>query len=323
MSDVLGTKEVQQDVLLGFPVYDGKTEVEIAQEMYMSLFDKRVPVRKIHYYNGDSLVTRARNSTAAAFLDMPECDYLMFVDSDIRFQRWQIRQLRDHDKPIVGGVYLKKKLPYQPVCNHKLGMEGNLAIMREIGTGFMMIRKDVLGALAAFYDIAYKPDDDEPSGGNYYDFFQVGRKPGQDRYLSEDYYFCQMAADLGIKTYLDTSIIVEHWGKMKFPMADGMLVDGAALLMKQWHPDFAVEGEMKEKILSLKQAVDGLVQSRNLVQQEEPVAKAYASLEDIFKKPTTSGHVQTPIVSGSESVTSTGSVQDGQGLQDSTEPDAG
>ena len=315
--------KVTKDVMIGFPAYDNRTECDIAQELYEAVTDPSCPVGKVQYYNGDSLVTRARNKVAKMFLDS-EFKYLMFIDSDIKFHRGHIAKLRSYNKGIIGGVYLKKTLPYQPVMNAELGEEDGLKIMREIGTGFMMIRKDVFGALAAFYDIAYKPDDDEPSGGNYYDFFQVGRKPGQDRYLSEDYYFCQMAADLGIKTYLDTSIIVEHWGKMKFPMADGMLIDGSALLMKQWHPAFDIDDEMTAKILGLKEAVDGLVQSRKLVEdQEQPVAKAYASLEDIFKKPTATSDVQTSILSGSQSVTTTGSVEDGQGLQDSTQPDAG
>jgi hypothetical protein len=256
MSDVLGTKEVQQDVLLGFPVYDGKTEVEIAQEMYMSLFDKRVPIRKIHYYNGDSLVTRARNSTAAAFLDMPECDYLMFVDSDIRFQRWQIRQLRDHDKPIVGGVYLKKKLPYQPVCNHKLGMEGDLAIMREIGTGFMMIRRDVFDAIKQKWpELKYKPYGHERPSENYYDFFRVGVCDQTQYYLSEDYYFCKMARECGFNVYLDESILVEHSGRMLYPTKDESLLLGANTLLRSYRDEAPYEGEFKSAFEQLHEAV--------------------------------------------------------------------
>lgn len=308
--------KVTKDVMIGFPAYDNRTECDIAQELYEAVSDPSCPVGKVQYYNGDSLVTRARNKVAKMFLDS-EFKYLMFIDSDIKFHRSHIARLRSHNKPIVGGVYLKKTLPYQPVMNAELGEEDGLKVMREIGTGFMMIRRDVFGALAFWYDIAYKPDDDEPQGGNYFDFFQVGRKPGQDRYLSEDYYFCQMAADLGIKTYLDASIIVEHWGKMKYPMPDGMLVDGAALLMKQWHPDFPVDEKMSEKILSLKQATDDMVVSRNLKAQQP--GKIHTSLEDLFKASTSTAD-ELSSESGTIGSAEAPSEQDGPGVQAGAEP---
>lgn len=259
----LGSDEVKQDVLIGFPVYDGKTEVEIAQEMYLSLYDKRVPVRKIHYYNGDSLVTRARNATAAAFLDMPEVEYLMFIDSDIRFHRWQIKRLREHNKGIVGGVYLKKKLPYQPVCNHKLGQEGELTLMREIGTGFMMIRRDVFEAMIeAFPERKYKPYKHERQSENYYNFFDVGVCDETGYYLSEDYYFCKLARQLGFNVYLDQEILVEHSGRMLYPTKDASLVQGADTLLKSYRDEVDMDQEMKDSLKSLRKTVNAMARKR-------------------------------------------------------------
>jgi len=253
---------MKKDVMIGFPAYDNRTECEIAQELYRATTDPQCCVGKIQYYNGDSLIPRGRNKICQMFLES-EFKYLMFIDSDIVFSREHINRLRRHDKGIVGGIYLKKTLPYQPVMNAKLGDEDGLVVMREIGTGFMMIRRDVLGAMYEMWpEHRYTPDDDEPKGGHYFDWFQVGVKNG--RYLSEDYFFCQMAADLGIKTYLDTSIMVEHWGKMKFPMQDEKLVEGMWKLAEQWSPEAPIDEAMKKKILDLQQAVNGLVESRKL-----------------------------------------------------------
>lgn len=259
----LGSGEVKQDVLVGFPCYDGKTDVNIAQELYLSLYDKRVPVRKIHYYNGDSLVTRARNATVAAFLDMPDVDYLMFIDSDIHFHRWQVKRLREHNKGIVGGVYLKKKLPYQPVCNNKLGSEGELTIMREIGTGFMMIRRDVLEAMAeAFPERKYKPYPHERQSENYYNLFDVGVDDENGYYLSEDYYFCKLARELGFNVYLDQEILVEHQGRMMYPTKDVSLVQGADVLLKSYRDDVEMEPEMIESLKSLRKTVNKVARNR-------------------------------------------------------------
>lgn len=258
---------MKKDVMIGFPAYDNRTECEIAQELYRSTTDPNSCVGKVQYYNGDSLIPRGRNKICQMFLES-EYKYLMFIDSDIVFSREHINKLRGHDKGIVGGIYLKKTLPYQPVMNAKLGEEDGLIVMREIGTGFMMIRRDVLGAMYEMWpEHRYKPDDDEPKGGYYFDWFRVGVKDG--RYLSEDYFFCQMAADLGIKTYLDTSIMVEHWGKIKYPMQDIKLIEGMAKLAQQWAPDAPIDEDTKKKILELQQAVNNLVMSRKLESSPE------------------------------------------------------
>ncbi len=256
-----------KDVMIGFPAYDNRTECEIAQELYRATTDSKCCVGKIQYYNGDSLIPRGRNKICQMFLES-EYKYLMFIDSDIVFRRAQINRLRGHNKGIVGGIYLKKTLPYQPVMNAKLGEEDGLVVMREIGTGFMMIRRDVLGAMYEMWpEHRYNPDDDEPKGGRYFDWFRVGVKDG--RYLSEDYFFCQMAADLGIKTYLDTNIMVEHWGKVKYPMQDTRLIEGMAKLAEQWAPDAPIDEDTKKKILELRQAVNALVENRKLEEAPE------------------------------------------------------
>ena len=258
-------KEVKQDVLIGFPCYDNKTEINIAQELYLSLYDRNTPVRKIHYYNGDSLVTRARNATVATFLDMPEVDYLMFIDSDIHFSRWQIQRLRQHNKGIVGGVYLKKKLPYQPVCNNKMGEEGNLTIMREIGTGFMMIRRDVLEKMKeAFPERKYKPYSHERQSENYYNFFDVGVDDENGYYLSEDYYFCKLARELGYNIYLDQEILVQHSGRMIYPTKDTELIQGANVLLSSWRDDAPMEDDVLKAVTDLKATVNNIADKRGV-----------------------------------------------------------
>ena len=258
---------MNKDVLLAFPVYDGKTEVEIAQEMYMSLYDKNSPIRKIHYYNGDSLVTRARNSCAAAFMDMDDVNYMMFIDSDIRFSRWMLGRLRNYDKGLIGGVYLKKKLPYQPVCNHKLAVEEKtgLAIMREIGTGFMMIRKDVLKAIQEKWpEHSYTPYSHERASENYYDWFRVGKCPDTGYYLSEDYYFCKLARECGYDVFMDEGILVEHSGKMLYPTNDESLVRGASTLLHTYNDQAPMSETFTEAIRQLDEVTDAFMQKRGL-----------------------------------------------------------
>jgi hypothetical protein len=139
---------------------------------------------------------------------------------------------------------MKKTIPYAPVLNSVLGQEGELFVVKEAGTGFMMIKRSVLGAFRAMWpEHDYQADGDEQQG-TYHDWFRVGVK--DKRYLSEDYYFCQLAAELGIKTYMDTSFMTEHIGKMSYPMPEDKFLNGASELMKRLN----VHHKMDEKLFT-------------------------------------------------------------------------
>ena len=57
----------------------------------------------------ESLVSRARNSAAAAALHYGT-DYLLFIDSDVVFDAKDVFKLLAHDKDVVSGIYPKKYL---------------------------------------------------------------------------------------------------------------------------------------------------------------------------------------------------------------------
>lgn len=226
-----------KDVMVGFPCYDGKAETDTMQTLMECLYNSDSPVGAIQYLHGDSLVTRARNKIVKKFLDS-DMQFLMFIDSDILFDGKQIATLRKHDKFIVGGVYLKKKLPYAPVCNSQIGKEGELDIVREAGTGFLMIHREVFEDMKKRWpEHIYKNEGDEESG-EYYDWFRVGVKDG--RYLSEDYYFCHLATKVGYNIYYDSATLVRHVGRAIYPFKDEELLGGAKELLDMWNPQVPV-----------------------------------------------------------------------------------
>jgi len=236
--------QIIKDVMIGYPCYDGKALVQAMNAINYSLFNPAICVEKVQFMNGDSLVSRARNKVTGYFLSS-DCEYLMFIDSDITFAPEQINMLRAQEKGVIGGIYLKKTLPYQPVSNSFIEQEGNLQVMREIGTGFMMIHRSVFEKIREkFPERNFKRENDEPElKSGYYDYFGVGVVNG--RYLSEDYYFCHLAREAGFKIYYDPSIIVTHHGQTQYPMEDVKLFEGATALL--WH--YNLEAEMDEKIL--------------------------------------------------------------------------
>lgn len=235
----------KNDVLIGLPVYDGRIGLKTYNECILAQNDKNCCVAGILSLVGDSLVTRARNKIVETFLKSDK-DYLMFVDSDIEFSRSQLDKLRSRNKKLIGGVYLKKKLPYSPVCNKFLGSEGELNVMGEMGTGFLMIHRDVFNDIRKKYpEHAYKPENDE-SGGDYYDYFRVGVVDG--RYLSEDYYFCWLAREVGHTVYMDPSVLVTHIGHASYPYKDKDLLDGAAELLRNYDTERELDADIMTKL---------------------------------------------------------------------------
>lgn len=249
---------VTKDVLICIPSYSNHPLLNCVGEAMEAKNNPACVVGDIQWYNGDSLVSRSRNKLAKMFLDT-DYKYLMFIDDDIAFSWSHINKLRSHDKHIVGGIYCKKKLMPEPVMNTRIGSDGPLQVMREIGTGFMMIRRDVFGAMKEWYrEDSYKADTDEPNG-IYHDYFRVGvpswtkAKPTDPgRYLSEDYYFCQSAAQIGIKTHLDGSIIVGHHGQAVYPFREGDMIEvTTALLDRILMPNAKLDAD---KLLALHAA---------------------------------------------------------------------
>lgn len=166
---------------------------------------------------GDSLVPRARNRLSAAFLKT-DCTHLLFVDSDQLFRSSQVARLLSHNVPVVAGFIPKKQEKLQWVCNHHPDSatdENGLRRMRHMGSGFMLVRRDVFERMReALPEIRYKPDESDDK--EEWDFWSVGVKNGS--YLSEDWFFCERCHDLGIPVYGDTHVAIEHLGEVAYPL---------------------------------------------------------------------------------------------------------
>ncbi len=171
---------------------------------------------------GDSLIPRARNRLTAAFLKT-DCTHLLFIDSDQVFHPAQVARLLSHNVQVVAGFIPKKQEKLQWVCNNYEGAKtesNGLRRMRHMGSGFMLVRRDVFEQMRKLFpDIEYKPDESEDIAE--WDFWSVGVKTmenGTRSYLSEDWYFCERCRELGIPVYGDTHVAIKHLGEVAFPL---------------------------------------------------------------------------------------------------------
>lgn len=172
-----------------------------------------------HFMSNESLITRARNECAAAFLASP-ATHLMFIDADIGFEPKAVIRLLTSGHDIAAGSYRLKcdevRFPIKPE-NLEPPDEHGFIEAPGATTGFMCIHRRVfLRMQEAIPGLAYQAD----SGEMHWAFFDTAIR--DYKYLSEDYEFCRRWRDLGGTIHIDTTPRFTHQG---FKQYEGGLAD--------------------------------------------------------------------------------------------------
>jgi hypothetical protein len=168
----------------------------------------------------ESLISRARNTLTAKFLDMPEATHLFFVDADIGWEPWHLLVLLNRDKDVIAGLYPMKTMPIKWVVNGFDGAETGPDGLQEVskaGTGFLLMKKHVFEKLNKHPAVKqYKNDIGlDPKYDQYLKtYFDTAVR--QNRYYSEDWTFCENWRDLGGKIYVDKRVLLRHSGSYVF-----------------------------------------------------------------------------------------------------------
>lgn len=213
-----------QKLFIGIPIY-GAVDIHFFDSMMKFIEQRKGFNCVVHFQYGDSLVSRARNSIVMEFLKT-DCTHLLMIDSDLVFSIEQIKRLFSHGEDVVGGLYPKKKqgeveFVFNCLTPPEQMDSRRLTLVKYVGTGFLCVSRKVFEKIISEYgdELIFKVDGKEGKIG--FDFFKVGvyKYPdGNRRYLSEDWYFCQMATDLGFKIYADNGILLKHSGGAVYPL---------------------------------------------------------------------------------------------------------
>ena len=220
----------KRKIFIATPMYGGmcsgmytKSTADLA--MMCAKHDIRV---QFYYLFNESLITRARNYLVDEFL-RSDCTHMMFIDSDIGFDPNDVIALAaiadpDSDKDVICGPYPKKCISWEKVkravdkgfadanpneLERYVGdyvfnpAEGITEIpidrpveVLEGGTGFMMIRRSTFEKYKEAYPhLSYRPDhvrtEHFDGSRKIHAYFDCVIDPKSERYLSEDYMFCQ------------------------------------------------------------------------------------------------------------------------------------
>jgi hypothetical protein len=246
----------KKKLFIATPMYGG-----MAHGLYMkacldlqNIMTKYGVETKFSFLFNESLITRARNYLVDEFL-RSECTHMLFIDADIHFNAQDVVALLALDKDVIGGPYPKKTINWKNVAEaarkhpdlptkelEKLVGEYVFNVVKgtknfsvteplevmEIGTGYMLIKREVFDQMKEAYPtIRYKPDHVGQAnfdGSRYIhayfdtviDYTDSIVGGGSDRYLSEDYMFCQMWRKIGGEIYLCPWMRTQHIGTYAF-----------------------------------------------------------------------------------------------------------
>src|SRR5579872_6729668 len=194
--------------------------------------------------SGDALITRARQNIVAHFLENSLATHLLFIDADIAFDPLQVFRLLDFGVDIAAGVYPTKRIDWAKVrelakagtpnleptaLSYVLGFEdpakvaskNGFAKVKYAGTGFMLIKREVLVKMIESYpDLRYSREhqaEDPLSKSKWRSaLFNCFIEKESGVYLSEDYSFCRRWTDLGGEIWADLQSRLTHVGTLSF-----------------------------------------------------------------------------------------------------------
>ena len=174
----------------------------------MSFHTATTDDRVLLYTSHGTLIASQRMELARQALE-EKADYLLWLDSDMRFPRETIGHLMLRDKPIVAANYATRRMPVKPVAmmdnDGEIGRvytapdsEG-LQPVDYIGMGVMMVKREVFEKVEApWFAIPYS------TIGNHY--------------IGEDVFFCRKAREAGYEVLVDHDLShqVRHIGTFEY-----------------------------------------------------------------------------------------------------------
>ncbi len=208
-------------------------------------------------------INRARNMLAHIFL-RSDFTHMLFIDSDIDFSADDVFSLLEamvarSDVALLGGPVPRRAIGWANVAKAaEMGLgrdnpadlarySGDFAFsfantvqtfalnelveLSRLGTGLMLIRRDVIETLCTRHpELVYRPDQEERRGyglgEEVHALFQPMIEPETQYLLSDDYAFCRRVRDAGFRIWLAPWVRTSHSGPATY---SGSLTDLAPL----------------------------------------------------------------------------------------------
>lgn len=187
----------------------------------------------------DALIGRSRSIMCTEFLKT-DADVMVIIDDDIVFEPgdfWKIVEGARETKGVYGAAYVTRSTEPH-ITSRSIPGTGEQVFAQTpnrrpveyqyLATGFWAVHRDVFEAMQAgeYVDAYGKHRLEEVTlGGDrpftpFFSPFVCREDDGRLHYLSEDWAFSNRAAQLGVKIWVDLSIIIIHMGLYPYTVRD-------------------------------------------------------------------------------------------------------
>jgi hypothetical protein len=235
----------QPFLVIGTPCYGRQvTDLYAASLLKLQLACQPRNVRlMVHMLGSEALITRARQNVVAHFLANEAATHLLFVDADIGFEPEQVFRLMDFNADVTAAIYPIKRIDWKKIAAaaeakldnlqssslsyllqfenaSRIETRGDFAKVQYAGTGFLMLRRQMLLAMIEHYpELRYahehRPNDTlDGSPWRYALFNCFVDETGN--YLSEDFSFCRRWTAIGGEIWIDLQSRLTHVGTVNF-----------------------------------------------------------------------------------------------------------
>ena len=167
------------------------------------------------YTSQGTLIFEQRNSLVRTAVD-EKCDYILFIDADMRFPKTTLERLLAHNKDIIGVNATTRMMPPKPTArNIQINEDGSVDWLEVFSNKEKGISKvDAIGCGVMLIKTSCLKNIPQP----YFYFEQLLK----GKLLGEDIYFCIKAKDAGIDTWVDHDLSMEigHVGSYTYGWDD-------------------------------------------------------------------------------------------------------
>lgn len=214
ITELQSVPSTEPDIIIKEPMSPKKiliaipTARNIEVETFKSIYDLEIPkgyTVEFRYSYGYQ-IDQVRN--LIAHWTVNEFDYLLAVDSDIKFDKDTLKKLLALDKPVATGIYRQRmeplaveiydhnmvRMPFEAIPNHPIEIGG-------CGFGCVLVKKEV------FRDVGYP-------------YFEYKSAILMEHTFSEDVDFCLKARKRGYAIWLDPTVRCGHIGSTTFVLPE-------------------------------------------------------------------------------------------------------
>jgi hypothetical protein len=204
--------------MIAIPAYTGQIHLGTMRSLMTDLLalKDRGDSFEVHDECGNALIADARAQIVAQFL-ATDNDILVFIDSDVSWERGALLKLVDHPVDMVAGIYPQRRDPINYcvkwIDKPELQAVDGLLEVLGVPAGFMKLSRAQLEKMVEQYPDTEFYCENAPEHRSWALFadYRIGKHK-----MGEDYSFCKRWTDMGGKVWIDPEIKMGHCGFKTF-----------------------------------------------------------------------------------------------------------